>query len=118
MYKSSFRFTATLSLLFALAFVFWHCRGSYVTDGQGVVIRGVVLDTSSDAPIDSAWISIRDTTGDAPDFFTDTSGYFQYPDFVGPEYYIYVGKTGYDTESKWVNTNSVPDTLYVRLTRQ
>ncbi len=93
----------------------WQCGKGYITDKGSAIIRGFVLDKSTSLPIDWAWIITRDTTSFEPRTYTDTNGYFQYVEWAGPSYDLFVGKSGYRTEHTWIDTKSDLDTLHFLL---
>ncbi len=96
----------------------WQCSISDITDKGSIVIRGFVLDESTSRPIEGAWVVIQDTTSFEPSAYTDTNGYFQYVEYIGPSYDLFVGKSGYRTAPIWIDTESDLDTLQFLLHEQ
>ena len=68
-------------------------------------ISGIVTDSLTDLPVDSALVTRDDTTTTGVVFFTDTSGFYEVV-AIGGNYTIIVRKAGYLSKSKQVLLNS------------
>lgn len=67
-------------------------------------ISGIVTDSLTDLPVDSALVTRDDTTTTGVVFFTDTSGFYEVV-AIGGNYTIIVRKSGYLSKSKQVLLN-------------
>ena len=97
-----------LLLAIGVSVLFWIGCGDKVTDGyKPTYVKGIVTDSFTKVPIDSAWID-HDTL---PPYwtYTDTAGAFQV--FVGApgrHRFLYCGKQGYLSKKKEYETVTNP----------
>jgi hypothetical protein len=61
-------------------------------------VEGIVIDSLTRQPIDSAWISQTPDTTFEPLILTDSSGYYFIAQFPGIHQMFYSGKKGYVTK--------------------
>jgi hypothetical protein len=88
-----------LSIVFAaIAFLGFGCnkdiRDRYVT------IQGTVVDSLTKAEISGAWVKPTDTVLVAP-WYTDSVGDYRLSIFPASRLWLYVGKSGYKTKSRY-----------------
>jgi hypothetical protein len=81
---------------------------------RSIVVSGVVVELESQAPIDSAWIVMGDTTIVRKEN-TDSLGQFALPSppFASSYKVLYAGKNGYRTglDTVWHATEDVTDVV-------
>ncbi len=91
----------SLLLCFVLATAVAWAVGCNEKGDWGSSISGIVLDSISQAPLDSAWVS---TSENREARYTDSTGSFSLATFGRP-HRIFAGKAGYRTK-----TQSIPGT--------
>lgn len=74
------------------------------TGDTGGAFSGIVVDSISQAPIDSAWVSLSNSPVEAR--YTDSTGSFTVPTLGRPRR-IYAGKVGYLTKIQSVSGTSM-----------
>lgn len=80
---------------------------------RGGSFAGIVVDSATALPIDSAGISMRDTIGEAITY-TDSTGHFQQGSF-GVIVRIFAQKEGYLTKWKQINLTESPRNIRFEL---
>jgi len=102
------------SLLLVLA-AFAGCRREPFGDFTSGM-HGIVLDNVTKLPLDSAWACIHDTSQDALRWYSDSTGFFEVWDWGTPTVDVFVGKSGYITETRRIQLKrTISDTTVFKL---
>ncbi len=87
-------------ILGALCLSLIHCSKSVDLDDVAYSFTGIVRDSATGLPIDSAWIREGDSLSEFI-AYTDSTGFYRYmsPHFNAHSVTAFCGKTGYETKS-------------------
>ena len=107
--KDIYNKASFVSLLFIVGLVlllYLACHDDKMVEPQGVFLAGVVVDSLTLAPIESAWVSLGDSVYEPlQDELTDSVGYYvTFTGAPGLHRWVFCGKQGYITQSKEFST--------------
>jgi len=112
--KQKFLSTFFLFLL-AAGVLLIHCSTNLVDESH--FCRGIVTDSATGVPIDSAWIDVVDTLPPYP-FYSDSAGHYR-AQFFGKQWInIYCGKEGYFIGRKRLYNDREYDNIDFKLVHQ
>ena len=104
--------TLWVALIICIGYGF-GCEKLSIESARWVLIAGKVVDYSTDSPLDSAWVAVRDSTSRA---YSDSTGHFEFSLIEFERIDVFVGKTGYITEhAELLKSDSTLNNLLFKL---
>ncbi|MFQ5868585.1 MAG: carboxypeptidase-like regulatory domain-containing protein [Candidatus Zixiibacteriota bacterium] len=99
-------FASLLLIVGLVVFLYLACRDDIMVEPGGAFLAGMVVDSLSSAPIESAWVSLVDSLYDpSHDVVTDSTGYYVvFTGTPGIHRWAFCGKEGYVIQMKSFST--------------